>query len=325
MRANAPTVLSRSAAVVGLSLVTALLATAASGCDERNATAEPPAYLFDPRTPLGPELEKLKAAGDDPTKVHRPGSAAELTKLLEPGKRYAYVVLPNGTLAIAPKSADAPGNFWTHAILANGGAVKSAGHLRIERTGDNLAKVIVDAESETYCPTNESLRSTLAALSALKVPNDLLRVDNRPSDCHRPKEKEPKAAAAAGPRPSFGTVMLSVARRFETLGRAHKAKRDELAGYALEELEETFVNEVPATPPPPLPPGVTLKPFVDAMTKTAIPELKKALEAKDPKAVEAAFATMAKTCNACHTSTGRAFIEVPETPGAAVPKIEAKP
>ncbi len=317
MRAPLPSALLSSVSVLALSVLVAV----AAGCEERSGTTEPPAYLFDPRTPLEPELEKLKAAGDDPTKVHRPASAEDLQRLLEPGKRYPYVVLPNGTLAIAPKSTDAAGNFWTHGILANGGAVKSAGHVRIERTGDKLSKVIVDSESDVYCPTNESLRSTLAALAALKVPNDLMRVDNRPSDCHRPKEKEPKATLAAA-RPSFGTVMLSVAKRFETIGRAHKAKKADLATYALEELEESFVNEIPATQPPPLPPGVILKPFVEAMTKTAIPELRKALEAKDPKAIDAAFASMAKTCNACHTSTGRPFIEVPETPGAAVPKVD---
>ena len=60
------------------------------------------------------------------------------------------------------------------------------------------------------------------------------------------------------------------------------------------------------------------------MTGKAIPDLRKALEGKDDKAIAAAYEAMAKTCNACHTTAGRAFIEVPTTPGEAVPRLEAK-
>lgn len=306
----------------------ALALTIFVGCEPQKEV-EPPAFLFDSRVALDPELEKLKKAGDDPSKVIRLASAADVVKLLEPGKRYAYVVMPNNAMVVAPKSVEAPGNFWSHPILANGAAVKSAGHIRIEKTGQNLSKVIVDAESDTYCPSQESLRQTLASLSVMKVPNDTIRVESRQVDCWKTAAKPTSSASNASGTPvsrmSFGTVMLSVARRFEVLGRAHKAKRGDLALYQLEELEETFKNEIPGTALPPLPPGVSVAPFLETMTSFNVPDLRKALESKDPKAIATAYESMAKTCNGCHTAAARAYIEVPNTPGELVPKLDPKP
>lgn len=314
----------RSPAPAPWFLALALLSVAPfAGCD-REPPPEPPAFLFDSRVPLDPELERLKKGGDDPSKALKPTSAADLGRLLEPGKRFEHVVMPNGTLVVAPRSVDAPGNFWSHPLLASGSAVKTAGHLRIEKSGDALAKVTVDAESDTYCPLPESIRATLAALATLKVPNDILRVESRAVDCWKSKEKPVTGAAPAGPHASFGVVMLDVSRRFELIGRAYKNGRLPLASYALEELEEAFRNDIPITPVPPLPPGASIAPFIDAMNSVTIPALAKAFESKDDKAIVTAYENMAKTCNACHTAAGRAFIEVPTAPGEHVPKIEAK-
>jgi hypothetical protein len=301
-----------------------LVAVSLAAC-ENEKPREDPAYLFESRVPLDPMVEALKKAGDDPSKALRPASATDLAKLLEPGKRYDYVVMPNNAIVIAPKSVESTANFWSHPILANGAAVKSAGHNRIEKTGGNLSKVIVDADSDTYCPLTESIRSTLSALTAMKVPADALRVESRTTDCWKTDTKAVASAAPAVPRASFGTVMLSVARRFEVLGRAHKAKRNDLALYELEELEETFKNEVPATPLPPLPPGVSIQPFLESMTSFNILDLRKALENKDEKAIATAYESMAKTCNGCHQAAARAYIEVPSRPGELVPKLDPKP
>ena len=299
-----------------------ILALALSGC-EREAAPQEPAYLFDSRMPLDPELEKLKKAGDDPSKAIRVAGINDIINGLEPGKRYEYVVMPNGSIVLAPKSVDMPGNFWSHPVLANGGAVRAAGHLRIEKNGGNLSKVIVDAESESYCPSPESLRATLSSLTTIKIPADILRVESRAADCWSTK-KEAKVAPPVS-RQSFGTVMLSVARRFEVLGRAHKAKRNDLALYQLEEIEETFKNEIPSTPLPPLPPGVSIAPFLETMTTFNIADLRKALESKDLKAIATAYESMSKTCNGCHQAATRAYIEVPATPGELVPKLDPKP
>jgi len=302
-----------------------LVAGGALTACEQDKPREEPAYLFESRVALDPLLEALKKSGDDPSKALRPASASDLAKMLEPGKRHDYVVMPNNAIVIAPKSVDAPANFWVHPILANGAAVKAAGHIRIEKTGGNLSKVFVDADSDTYCPLPESLRSTLAALTAMKVPTDALRVESRMTDCWKPDTKPAASAAPPVSRVSFGTVMLSVARRFEVLGRAHKAKRGELALYELEEIEETFKNEIPATPLPPLPPGVTVQPFLESMSNFNVPDLRKALEGKDEKAIATAYESMAKTCNGCHQASGRAYIEVPSHPGEMVPKLDPRP
>lgn len=297
-----------------------------SGCEQQQAPQEP-AYLFDSRSALDPELEKLKKAGDDPSKAIRVAGVNDIVNTLEPGKRYEYVVMPNGSIVIAPKAADMAGNFWSHPILANGGAVRAAGHIRIEKNGGALSKVIVDAESESYCPSPESLRATLASLITIKVPADTIRVESRMADCWKKDAPKPAASALQGgvSRQSFGTVMLSVARRFEVLGRAHRAKRNDLALYQLEEIEETFKNEIPATPLPPLPPGVSIAPFLESMTTFNIPDLRKALESKDGKAIATAYESMSKTCNGCHQAATRAYIEVPSTPGELVPKLDPKP
>jgi hypothetical protein len=294
-------------------------AIGAAGCDRDAGPPQVPAYLFDSRVPLDGELEKLKKAGEDPSKVLHPLSALELGKQLDPGKRYAYVVLPNGNLMIAPKP-DAP--VWSHPILASGQAVKAAGYLRMEKSGDTISKLTIDGDSNTYCPTSDSLKSALATFALMKVPNEVLRVDNRPPDCFGAPKAQ--ASASAVPHPSFGTVMLSVARRFEVIGRAHKAKRDDLALYQLEELEETFRNEIPYTALPPLPAGVSITPFLESMTSFNVPSLRKALESKDPKEVATAYESMAKTCNGCHAAAKREFVEVPSIPGELVPRLDPK-
>ncbi|MGZ3452425.1 MAG: hypothetical protein ACXVEF_22640 [Polyangiales bacterium] len=293
------------------------------GCEKDPGPPQVPAYLFDSRVPLEGELEKLKKAGEDPNKVLRPLSALELSKQIEPGKSYAFVVLPNGGLVLAPKP-DMPAWSQAHPVLASGQAVKAAGHLRMEKSGDTITKLTIDGDSDTYCPTSDAMRSALATLVQMKVPSETLRIDNRPPDCFGAK-KAPAASASAVPHPSFGTVMLSVARRFEVIGRAHKAKRNDLALYQLEELEETFRNEIPYTALPPLPPGVSIAPFLESMTSFNVPNLRKALESKDPKEIAGAYESMAKTCNGCHAAAKREFVEVPSIPGELVPRLDPKP
>jgi hypothetical protein len=298
----------------------AAMAIGGAGCDKDAGPPQVPAYLFDSRVPYDGELEKLKKAGEDPAKILHPLSALELAKQLDPGKRYAYVVLPNGNLMVAPKPDSA---VWSHPILASGQAVKAAGYLRMERSGDTISKLTIDGDSITYCPTSDALESALRTFAQMKVPREVMRIDNRPPDCWSP----PKASSSASgvPRPSFGTVMLSVARRFEVLGRAHKAKRNDLALYQLEELEETFRNEIPYTALPPLPPGVSITPFLESMTSFNVPTLRKALESKDDKEIRNAYESMSKTCNGCHAAAKREFVEVPSIPGELVPRLDPKP
>lgn len=307
------------AVLVGLLFGTAL----GIGCEKpAPPREEAPALLFDPRRPYDRELEAFKKAGGDPTHATRPQSLADLSKL-EPGKLYTYVVLPTSALVLSPTPSPAVVTSstptWTHPILAGGGAVLVAGSLRLEKHGDKLTKVIVDADSDAYCPTSEALRSALAALDGLKVPRDLLRVDHRPNaDCF---VGPAAAASSAVPKVSFGTVMVSVARRFEVTGKAVLAKRWELARYEVEEIAETFTSELHAAALPPLPPGANLAPFEKLLVERDVPALEKAIDAHDQAAVEQAYLTTSTTCNACHTTAGKAFIEVPSKLGETVPRL----
>ena len=125
-----------------------LLLAALAGC-ENDKPREDPAYLFESRVALDPLLEALKKAGDDPRTVLRPASPTDLGKLLEPGKRYDYGVMPNNAVVIAPKSVETAGNFWSHPILANGGAVKSAGQDVAEGLKDSAQQAVQEVKSST--------------------------------------------------------------------------------------------------------------------------------------------------------------------------------
>jgi hypothetical protein len=292
-------------------------------CDKTSAPPreEVPTFLFDARRPWDREIEAFKKAGGDPDKALRPQGVADLARL-EVGKLYAYVVLPDSVLVLAPTPAGSTPE-WTHPVLARGGTVMVAGFLRTERQGDKLTKVYVDASSDAYCPTSEALRTTLVKLDALKVPRDLLRVDHRPAvDCLVAPVSP--SASQKGPKVSFGTVMSGVARRFELVGKAVVARRFELAAYAAEEIGETFQDELSAASPPPLPEGVSLGPFTKLVIERDVPELAKAIVTRDEKAIEKAFVTLSTTCNACHTAAGRPFIEVPTKLGESAPRLEPK-
>lgn len=291
-------------------------------CDKTSAPPreEVPAFLFESRRPWDREIEAFKKAGGDPDKALRPQGVADFQRL-EVGKLYAYVVLPDSVLVLAPTPAGSTPE-WTHPVLARGGTVLVAGYVRTERQGDKLTKVFVDASSDAYCPTSEALRASLVKLDALKVPRELLRVDHRPAvDCL----VAPVAPSASSKtKVSFGTVMSGIARRFELVGKAVVARRFELAAYAAEEIGETFQDELPAASPPPLPEGVSLGPFTKLVIERDVPELAKAIVTRDEKAIEKAFVTLSTTCNACHTAAGRPFIEVPTKLGETAPRLDPK-
>lgn len=309
----------RLGAAVALGLGTLL----GLACDKTSAPPreEVPTFLFDARRPWDREIEAFKKAGGDPDKAVRPQGVGDLHKL-EVGKLYAYVVLPDSVLVVAPTPAGSTPE-WTHPVLARGGTVMVAGFLRTERQGDKLTKVYVDASSDAYCPTSEALRAILVKLDGLKVPRELLRVDHRPAvDCL--VAPVAPSASSKGAKVSFGTVMSGVARRFELVGKAVVARRFELAAYAAEEIGETFQDELPAASLPPLPEGVSLGPFTKLVVERDVPELAKAIVMRDEKAIEKAFVTLSTTCNACHAAAGRPFIEVPTKLGETAPRLDPK-
>ncbi len=288
--------------------VPSLLLVALAACRGESTVAP----LFDCRVAAEPLLAKLKAAGGDPGRILRPRSADDLLKL-ESGKRYRFVSRPDGRLAIAPLPVDAPGNEYVHPVLGEGGPVLTAGGIRVEHAGGKLAKVWVDQDSKSYCPTGASLDAALRELGRLGIPADRLRVENRPADC----VGAPPVVTAA----RYGALMAEVGQRFERLGRAEEARRFELAAFELDEMREVFEEDLPRAEPPRESAGVNLEGVARAFRETNLPELGAALKAKDGLAFRGAYARAADTCNGCHRASGHAFVEIPREPGQAVPRL----
>ena len=138
--------------------------------------------LYTSRVPAAPLLAKLTASGGDPSRILHPRSAADLAPL-DAGHRYRFVVLGDGTLAVAPLPQDAQGNEYVHPVLAAGAPVLTAGFLHLERTGDELRAISVDQDSKSFCPPFASLAAARAALAALGVASDKIQLENHPPEC----------------------------------------------------------------------------------------------------------------------------------------------
>ena len=289
--------------------------------------------LYDCRLALEPLLAELRQAGGDPAHVIHVSSAADLTRL-QAGARYKFAVTADGKMAIAPEPADAPKNLYSHPILADGGPVRTAGGIRVDREGGRVLKVVVDPGSTSFCPSTGSLQAALDALIALGISPEVLRVDNKPPVCvdtgasasmtPAPPAQAPAPASAAPEPPSrYGALMVEVGHRFETLGRAERAGRYDLAEFELGELGEVFEEDLPHAEPPKENKGrVDLNGLADAFQKTHPPELEVALKKRDRTAFAAAFARASVTCNGCHKASGHEYLEISSEPGAAVPKLD---
>ena len=135
---------------------------------------------------------------------------------------------------------------------------------------------------------------------------------------------ESSSRVVASRQPRYGELMSEVGHRFELLGRAGAARRWDLASFELHELEEVFA-ELPDAEPPDHTGGVELRGVESAFRNTHPPELRAALASRDAAGFAAAFARTASTCNGCHRATGHVFIEIPDQPGAGVPKLDPVP
>jgi hypothetical protein len=294
----------------------ALLFSAATLAACKGSSPAPPAPLFDSRVAVDPLLAKLMASGGDPARILHPRSAAA-RRSRQAGKRYKFVSLRDGRLAVAPLPADAAGNEYVHPVLAGGAAVHTAGGLRVDHDGSSLRKVTVDQDSKAYCPTAASLSAALAELTRMGVASESLRVENQPPAC-----AEAGKAPEGGPR--YGELMAEVGRRFELAGRSVQARRFELASFEVGELQEIFEEDLPKAEPPRVNAGVDLAGVAGAFRQTNLPELLAATGSRDVRAFQAAYARAAGTCNGCHRASGHEFIEVPSLPGVAVPRLDPR-
>ena len=138
------------------------------------------------------------------------------------------------------------------------------------------------------------------------------------------------ATSFAGDSPAepplrYGELMAELARRFETMGRAAKARRYEMASYELDEIGEIFEEDLPHAEPPKVFAQVNLAGLTEAFKATHPPELDAALKGRDLPAFNRAFARAAATCNGCHVASGHPYIEIPTTPGTPVPRLDPVP
>ena len=145
--------------------------------------------------------------------------------------------------------------------------------------------------------------------------------------CSRPSSAPPAPVQAAAPAPkeSWGASMAEVGRRFELVGRAALAGRTDFARYELEEIGEVFEDALPNAEPPHEGHPEVLPVMRPAFLATNLPDLRRAVDARDRAGFTAAFARTAQACNGCHTASGHAFIEIPETPGVPVPRLDPVP
>jgi hypothetical protein len=143
--------------------------------------ANPPDVLVS-RIAYAPLLVKLRAAGSDPANVQLVTTGVDLLRL-KSGSRYKFSQRADGRIATAPLPADAPHNEYVHPILAGGGPVRTAGGIVVEHHGGTIIRVIVDQDSQSYCPSLASLRFALEELARIAVPRSKLFTKDRPPRC----------------------------------------------------------------------------------------------------------------------------------------------
>jgi hypothetical protein len=134
------------------------------------------------------------------------------------------------------------------------------------------------------------------------------------------------AAAQSAPqpyRPGLGDLMtMTVQPRHIRIALAGRARNWVYARYELHELQEAFERAVAVWPKYK---GLPLAGMVDAIAKSSMDELGRAVDAKDAVGFEAAYAKLTQGCNACHqaANVGHVVIKVPQ--GSSFPDQDFAP
>jgi hypothetical protein len=115
------------------------------------------------------------------------------------------------------------------------------------------------------------------------------------------------APAHAAEASGLGEIMSLQQMRHIKLWYAGSAANWELAAYELDELKEGFEDVLKRFPTKE---GVPLAPMVKTIMGREIPELAKAIEARDGGRFAGAFDTLTAGCNACHQSAKHGFIVI---------------
>ena len=128
--------------------------------------------------------------------------------------------------------------------------------------------------------------------------------------------------APARPSVRIGRVMVETGHRFELAGRAFRAGRWGLAQYEVHEILELFESDMRRAPLP----GVCDDPTADGayerLVDGQLDTLRGAARDHDAGAFERGYGAVSASCNGCHAGCGVSFVEVPDTPGEAVPRLD---
>src|SRR5262245_6836613 len=121
-----------------------------------------------------------------------------------------------------------------------------------------------------------------------------------------------RGAAAARPAPAasvagLGEIMALQQMRHLKLWFAGSGSNWELAAYELDELKEGFDDVVKRFPTKD---GVALAPMVKLITAHEVPELEKAIAARDGAKFASAFDALTAGCNGCHQATKHPYIVI---------------
>jgi hypothetical protein len=117
--------------------------------------------------------------------------------------------------------------------------------------------------------------------------------------------------APAGAKESYasglGEIMSLQQMRHLKLWFAGQAKNWPLADYELDELEEGFDDVIKFFP---VKDDMQIAQMVVSTVRPVLPEMKKAIDARDEAKFAAAFDKLTAACNACHQAANHAFIVI---------------
>ena len=280
----------------------------------------PPAstLLFDCRVPFDAAVQRLAAEHGSMDLVKLPRRRADFLQFAS-GRRYAFVVRRDGVLAVAPVPADTARNPYSHALLARGEPVVTAGGISVVHAADDVVKLVVDTDSAAFCPTPDSVRDVVPIFVRAGIPADRIRYDNRPRACiEQPPVVAPSMAGLPGSR-DYGDVMVEMDRRFKMAGAAIAAQRADLADYELFGLLRSVRDDLPQARPPETAKIERLGPFARSFIETDFPYVRQAVWDADWPRARDGFARMAATCNHCHAAGNVAFLTIDSHPAATPP------
>jgi hypothetical protein len=168
------------------------------------------------------------------------------------------------------------------------------------------------------------MRSRFVAYMMLAALTGLATIAMLPVVSRAQQEEPNRADLPPQPfNPQMSALMnLLIQPRHAKLGLAGKAENWPLAAFEFNELKSGFIvigKEVPRFR------GLPVADLFDAALKQTFPVMDFAIKAGDSRQFSESFGKITTGCNACHTSTGNAFIVIKVPDVSNFPNQEFKP